>query len=129
MSTRLETARLVIRTIEPRDAQAWLAMLADPEVRRFLPAFAAPTLATFPSAVQGRHAMEREGGYAMWVVEEKETGAFAGQCGLRPVERAQQPGETLAPADQGTGDEFEMAYHYARACWNKGYATEAAIAV
>jgi hypothetical protein len=37
VSTRLETARLVIRTFEPRDAGAWLAMFHDPEVRRFLP--------------------------------------------------------------------------------------------
>ncbi len=34
MSTRLETALLVIRTFEPGDGEAWLAMLADPEVRR-----------------------------------------------------------------------------------------------
>jgi RimJ/RimL family protein N-acetyltransferase len=38
MSTRLETARLVIRTFQTRDADPWLAMVTDPEVRRFLPA-------------------------------------------------------------------------------------------
>jgi RimJ/RimL family protein N-acetyltransferase len=129
MSTRLETARLVIRTIEPGDAQAWVAMLADPEVRRFLPPFAVPTLETFHRAVEGRHAMERAGGYTMWAVEEKETGAFAGQCGLSPVDRVPPPGEATAAAGQGTGREVEVAYHFTRACWNKGYATEAAIAV
>jgi RimJ/RimL family protein N-acetyltransferase len=36
--TRLETARLVIRIFEARDAGPWLAMAADPEVYRFLPA-------------------------------------------------------------------------------------------
>jgi RimJ/RimL family protein N-acetyltransferase len=44
VSTRLETARLVIRTFEARDAGPWLAMVGDPEVRRFLPAGPAPTM-------------------------------------------------------------------------------------
>jgi hypothetical protein len=38
VSTRLETARLVIRTFQHRDAGPWLAMVTDPEVRWFLPA-------------------------------------------------------------------------------------------
>ena len=50
------------------------------------------------------------------IVEDKTTGAFVGQCGLRPV-------------DEGAGPEIDLAYHYTRASWNKGYATEAAIAV
>lgn len=59
--------------------------------------------------------MEREHGYAMWAVDVKEIGTFVGQCGLQPVERA--------------GPEVELAYHFNKASWNKGYATEAAIAV
>ena len=34
-----------------------------------------------------------------------------------------------APVDEGAGPEIDLAYHYTRASWNKGYATEAAIAV
>jgi RimJ/RimL family protein N-acetyltransferase len=33
------------------------------------------------------------------------------------------------PVDEGAGPEIDLAYHYTRASWNKGYATEAAIAV
>jgi [ribosomal protein S5]-alanine N-acetyltransferase len=129
MSTRLETPRLVIRTFEPGDGEAWVAMLADPEVRRFLPGAAAPTMETFHGVIEGRHAMEREGGYAMWAVDEKETGTFVGQCGLRPVGSVMaQPG-ALAPAAEGGRREFDLAYHFIQACWNKGYATEAAGAV
>jgi ribosomal-protein-alanine N-acetyltransferase len=115
VSTRLETARLVIRTFEPHDAKAWVAMVSDPDVRRFLPPGPTPTIETFRSAIERRHAMEGEHGYAMWAVDVKETGAFVGQCGLQPVER--------------TGPEVELAYHFNEASWNKGYATEAAIAV
>ena len=115
MSTRLESARLVIRTFEPQDAEPWLAMVTDPAVRRFLPSGPVPTMETFQSAIERRHTMERERGYAMWAVDVKATGAFVGQCGLQPVER--------------TGPEVELAYHFNQASWNKGYATEAAMAV
>ena len=116
MSTRLETARLVIRAFEARDAGPWLAMVTDPEVRRFLPAGPAPTIELAQRIIGERQAMERELGHTMWAVEDKTTGTFAGQCGLRPV-------------DEGAGPEIDLAYHYTRASWNKGYATEAAIAV
>jgi [ribosomal protein S5]-alanine N-acetyltransferase len=115
VSVRLESTRLIIRTFEQRDAEPWLAMMTDPDVRRFLPPGPAPTAESFDRAIERRHAMERERGYAIWAVDVKETGAFIGQCGLYPVE--------------GTGPEVEIAYHYDKGSWNKGYATEAAIAV
>lgn len=59
--------------------------------------------------------MERERGYAMWAVDAKETSGFVGQCGLFPAE--------------GKGPEIELAYHFDKAWWRKGYATEAAVAV
>jgi len=115
VSTRLETERLVIRTFEPRDAEGWIAMVSDPDVRRFLPPGPVPTIETFQSAIERRHAMERERGFALWAVDVEETGTFVGQCGLQPIER--------------TGPEIELAYHFNKSSSNKGYATEAAIAV
>ena len=73
MSTRIETSRLVIRTFEPRDAGAWVAMINDPEVNRFLPPGPDATMETFQEALERRHAMEREIGYAMWAVDDKAT--------------------------------------------------------
>jgi RimJ/RimL family protein N-acetyltransferase len=128
VSTRLETARLVIRTFEPGDAEAWLAMFADPEVRRFVPG-PAPTMEDFQRAIEGRHAMEREGGYAMWALEEKRTGTFVGQCGLRPADSVWPQAGAPGPPAEGGRREFDLAYHFTRACWNKGYASEAAVAV
>ncbi len=116
VSTRLETARLVIRTFETRDAGPWLALVSDPEVRRFLPAGPTPTMADFPRVIAERQAMERVLGHAMWAVDDKAAGTFVGQCGLRPV-------------DEGAGPEIDLAYHYTRASWGRGYGTEAAIAV
>jgi RimJ/RimL family protein N-acetyltransferase len=47
VSTWIETPRLVIRTFEPRDAEAWIAMVNDPEVARYLPPTPAATMQTF----------------------------------------------------------------------------------
>jgi RimJ/RimL family protein N-acetyltransferase len=119
VSTRLETTRLVIRTFEPGDADAWIALFSDPEVRRFLPATPAPTPEIFQGAIESRHAMERELGYAMWAVEARTTGEFLGQCGLRPA----------ATMDPNAGSAIDLAYHFIAGSWGKGYATEAVTAV
>ena len=119
MGIRLETARLVIRPLDHSDADAWIAMVSDPEVRRFLPPGPAPTMKTFEGAIESWHAMEREIGYAMWAVDDQSTGTFIGQCGIRPAKSM----------DEHAGSEIDLAYHFARASWNKGYAAEAATAV
>ena len=108
MSTWIETSRLVIRRFEARDAEAWIALVNDPEVTRFLPPGPEATMEAFQHALEQRHAMEREIGYAMWAVDDKATSTFVGQCGIRPVE-------------EGAGPEIDLAYHYTRACWNKGF--------
>jgi RimJ/RimL family protein N-acetyltransferase len=119
VSTRLQTERLVVRTFEDRDAEAWIAMLSDPEVQRFLPLGPAPTTETFERAIESRHEMESSIGYAVWAVEDPLTSTFIGQCGLRPAKSM----------DENAGSEIDLAYHFARVSWNKGYATEAAVAV
>jgi RimJ/RimL family protein N-acetyltransferase len=119
VGTRLETARLVIRTFELSDADGWIAMFSDPEVVRFLGPPQVATMETFQGAIESRHAMEREIGYAMWAVEDRPTGAVIGQCGLRPA----------SSMDEDAGSEIDLGYHFASGSWGKGYATEAAVAV
>jgi RimJ/RimL family protein N-acetyltransferase len=110
---------LVIRPLHYGDAEAWIEMVNDPEVRRFLPPGPAPTMETFEGAVESRHAMERDLGYAMWAVDEVSSGIFVGQCGIRPAKSM----------DPNAGSEIDLAYHFRRSSWNKGYASEAATAV
>lgn len=119
MATRIEAERLVLRTFQARDGDAWVAMFSDPQVTRFLPGGAPRTKDTFETQLAARHAMEAELGYAMWAVEGKATGTFIGQCGLRPA----------ATMDPNAGSEIDLAYHLTRASWGKGYATEAVVAV
>jgi ribosomal-protein-alanine N-acetyltransferase len=119
MATLIETRRLLVRTFEARDGDAWVALFSDPEVTRFLPAGDPPTIEEFPAELESRHRMEAELGYAMWAVEQKATGRFIGQSGLRPA----------ATLDPGAGSEIDLAYHLTSASWNQGYATEAVFAV
>lgn len=110
----IETARLVLRSFEPRDEEAWLAMVGEPDFGRFLPPIAPPTKDSFARMVERRSALERERGHTVWAVEDKLTGTFVGQCGLYPTE--------------WKGPEIELAYHFRIAAQNNGYATEAAAA-
>jgi RimJ/RimL family protein N-acetyltransferase len=119
MATRLETERLIVRSFEARDEDDWLAMFSDPEVTRFLPGMPGPTAELFQTQLSARKAMEAELGYAMWAVEVKSTGTFIGQCGLRPA----------ATMDPSAGSEIDLGYHYTSSSWNRGYATEAVVAV
>jgi RimJ/RimL family protein N-acetyltransferase len=59
--TRLETVGLVIRTFEPGDAEAWIDLFSDPEVRHFLPPGTPATRETVQGAIESRDAMERDG--------------------------------------------------------------------
>lgn len=115
MGMRLETERLIIRTFDARDQDAWLAMVNAPGFDRFLPPSPPATPETFQNSLGARHAMERERGHAMWAIDSKASGAFLGQCGLYLAERK--------------GPEIEIAYHFMETSWNQGYATEAARAV
>jgi RimJ/RimL family protein N-acetyltransferase len=108
---RLTTARLTLRGFEARDADAYAAMMADPDVTRYLGdgrplarADAWRQLAMFAG-----HWMLR--GFGVWAVEERATGAFIGRIGC--FEPEGWPG-------------FEVAYTLARPFWGKGYAREGA---
>ena len=112
---RFETARLVLRSWTPSDAPSFIRLFSDPEVRRFLPPMQAPTPESAAASIARRAAMEAERGFAALAVERKDTGELIGNCGLQPVQRV--------------GPEIELAYHYVKSAWNRGFGTEAAIGV
>ncbi|MBI1187778.1 MAG: GNAT family N-acetyltransferase [Alphaproteobacteria bacterium] len=108
----LETERLLLRGWRDADAAPFAAMMAQPDVARFLtadqrpqdPAAAWRTL----SAFVGHWALR---GYGLFVVEEKATGAFVGRAGLWNPE--------------GWAG-LELGWGLDRRYWGRGYATEAA---
>ena len=109
----LETDRLLLRGFAARDFEPYAAMMADPEVTRYLAdgrpldrAEAWRQLAMFAG-----HWILR--GFGVWAVEERATGAFIGRIGC--FEPEGWPG-------------FEVAYTLARGAGGRGYAREGAAA-
>lgn len=108
----VETERLSIRLPEERDADAYHAMHVDPDVIRWLGGVRPNSVEDELERIAQRRTMQEELGFTMWTVEEKATGEVVGLAGLFPVENA--------------GPDIEVAYHFRKDRWGRGYATEAA---
>jgi RimJ/RimL family protein N-acetyltransferase len=107
----LETERLVLRSLTDDDLDAFAAIVADPEVQRFMSgpmdrAQAWRQLALF----RGHEALR---GWSQNAVVERETGRLVGRAGLWRPEG--WPG-------------LEVGWVLARDVWGRGYATEAGVA-
>ncbi|MDQ3804118.1 MAG: GNAT family N-acetyltransferase [Acidobacteriota bacterium] len=113
MTAVLETARLVLRRWTAEDAEALFEMCRDAEVMRYIGDGRA-----WVGVERAREWLARnldayaEHGFGGWAVVEKVGGRLVGSCGLNP------PREGMS--------EVELGYLFARDCWGKGYATEAA---
>lgn len=109
---RLETERLVLRGWRADDFEPFAAMMAQPEVARFLTVDRAPQ--DRASAWRGMAVFVGHWallGFGMFVVEEKASGAFVGRVG---------------PWQPEGWAGFELGWGLDRRFWGKGYATEAA---
>ena len=85
---------------------------ADPLVWRYIGSDVSTSLDETRTRVEALAALDRDYGFTLWAVVERETGELVGDCGLIPLERV--------------GPEVELGYRLAREHWGKGYATEAA---
>lgn len=106
----LETERLRLREMQPTDAEFAYALNLDEEVIRYTGDEA------FGSVEEARHFLENYGsysrfGFGRWGCELKSTGELIGWCGLKN--------------DAGV---IDLGYRFFRKEWNKGYASEAALA-
>lgn len=112
----LETARLTIRHLEPKDLSALFALYRDPEVRQY-----------FPDGVLSLEETKQEiewhlSGHpdfpqlGLWATVERSSGAFLGRCGLLPW-------------DIEGKSEVELAYLIDKRHCGAGFATEAAQAI
>lgn len=109
----LTTDRLLLRGFRPDDLEPYVAMMANPDVTRYL-ADARP----LSRAEAWRQLALFIGhwtlcGFGLWAVEERATGAFIGRIGCMELEG--WPG-------------FEIAYTLTPHAWGRGYAREGAAA-
>jgi ribosomal-protein-alanine N-acetyltransferase len=110
----LETERLRLREFERDDLDSYAAIIGDPENMTYYPrAYSRGEAWTFILKNQARY---RANGFGVWVVEEKATGSFLGDCGL------------AVSLVEGI-PEVEVMWHVVRDRWREGIATEAARAV
>ncbi|WP_229683268.1 GNAT family N-acetyltransferase [Virgibacillus oceani] len=107
------TERLQLREMNMEDTDNLMKIFSDPEAMTYYPStktkeeaekWIAWTLNNYASF-----------GVGLWIVEDKHTGEFLGQCGIVP----QKVEEKV---------EMEIGYLFARSVWGNGYATEAALA-
>ncbi|MEN8249800.1 MAG: GNAT family N-acetyltransferase [Bacteroidota bacterium] len=107
----LETGRLILREFEPSDAKPMFELNSNPEVIKYTgdPPFDSV------EAVRGflkNYSDYRKNGYGRWAVLLKPENEFIGWCGLKLNEE----------------DFTDIGFRFFRKHWNKGYATEAAMA-
>jgi RimJ/RimL family protein N-acetyltransferase len=113
MTPILETQRLKLREFSRDDLDDLAAMLADEDQMRFYPR---PKTRDEASGWISRNlALYDEYGFGFWLIASLATPGFLGYCGIRPL------------ALDGAS-EIEIGWHTRKTCWNRGIATEAAIA-
>ena len=115
IAPRIETERLILRTFRREDFDAFYAMLADPDVGRFVGGVVTDRTAAWEKFTRapGFWALL---GYGMWIVEEKASGRMAGNLGFGDFQRAMEPPLPDAP---------EGAWVFDKWAHGKGYASEA----
>jgi RimJ/RimL family protein N-acetyltransferase len=112
MIPQLETERLIMRGPGAQDFEPFAAMMADPDVARYIapaPMERTDAWRALSSAI-GHWSMR---GYGGWTVVNKSDGAFVGRVGM--IHPEGWPG-------------LEIGWTLAKAFWGKGLATEAASA-
>lgn len=111
----LETERLRMRRWKEKDLIPFFGMSSDPIVMRFFPSLL--TRAESDRLVESFELHFETNGYGLWVLERKETGEFLGFTGLKNV-----------PFEAEFTPAVEVGWRLAAPHWNRGYATEAALA-
>jgi [ribosomal protein S5]-alanine N-acetyltransferase len=107
----IETARLILRNLRPDDLEAMHAYLGDAETMKYYPA---PYSREFVrQGIEKNLERYKKHGYGLFAVVLKESDELIGDCGL-------------VWQDLPGGNELEVGYHFHRAHWGDGYATEAA---
>ena len=110
--TFLETKRLLFRSHEPQDRDAFVRMQTDPEVRRYVGRTAwSPERAL--QRFRDQYLRKPSKVYGLWATVLAETNEYIGCCGLRYRSHGK------------AGKTANLAYYLAHPYWRRGFATEA----
>ncbi len=75
-----QTARMILRPLEMSDVDALMGIFSDPEAMRYYPSTKSRSEAE--EWVRRFRESYRERGFGLWAAFLKDSGEFAGQCGL-----------------------------------------------
>jgi RimJ/RimL family protein N-acetyltransferase len=107
-SIPLETENLRLRPYRADDEEAWVALVTDPDVMRFVGD--GPATETRAREVFARvFGIYERGGWAIWAVETRD-GRYVGSAEIKPRENCG----------------WEIVYILAKEAWGRGYASEIA---
>jgi ribosomal-protein-alanine N-acetyltransferase len=107
----LETSRTCLRPFQLSDAECAFAWFSDPEVMRFIPQGADPTIEAAVARITRYLEHESTYGYSKWIILERESETPIGDAGLFRLLNSNR---------------VELGYRLSRAWWNRGLATEVA---
>ncbi|HEY9599956.1 MAG TPA: GNAT family N-acetyltransferase [Cyanophyceae cyanobacterium] len=107
----IETHRLQLRRFMPQDLDNLYCLYRDPDVMKYV----GKGVRTRQETQKGLFFMidHYRYGFGLWAVVHKANGAFIGRCGLCYLDNTRQ---------------VELGYTFAKAYWNRGFATEASLA-
>lgn len=110
MITLIESDRLLLRVFTIQDANAAERFWGDSEV--MADSGGATPLEALPRVLESYQRCHMENGLSVYGVIEKASGKLIGAAGFNA---------------QGSLEQVELLYHFAKSSWGKGYATEAAL--
>lgn len=112
MKQILETNRLVLRELHPSDAKSFYDLNSNANVIKYTGNSAFKNVDEARGFLEGYQDYKLNG-YGRWAVIEKATDKFIGWCGLKFGEMK---------------NETDIGFRFFEEEWNKGYATESAVA-
>jgi len=118
MDLIITTDRLLLRELQPTDAEAMFAMDSNPNVHRYLwntPSQAIEETISTIAMVREQYATHSIGRFAVVL---KETNEFIGWAGIKFV----------TVPENGHVNFYDFGYRLDEKFWGKGYATEASVA-
>ena len=112
-----QTRRLRLREWDEEDEVRFYAVMNRPEVMEHLGGVQTPE--EWSAAYQRVVGFQRDYGHTFWIIEERDSGAILGFCGIKRVN---------APGAGDLTGKHEIGWRVVPESWGKGIAKEAAIA-
>lgn len=106
---RLETARLIIKPLSLEDLDDYAAMVADPEVQRYLNEGVPRTRDYASRYLEDLVKLQKKKDFTRYGVFDRSDGSLLGHCGYKDID-----------------DRIDIGWAYVRRAWGKGIGTEAA---